>query len=260
MSKTTVPADDRVQVVSQSLLEEGALTIRNDEAGTDIRVFGSEDDEGVGFPLRSDDEWAIRANDDPIGEDGLWMETETSSSTDVQVLKGIPINRNVRRQQSATIDADTSGLLKTSDQPLDVSDATVSVQEATALDVSGATVPTNLQTPVGVEDSTGTQVDPAKSLDGTSTRSTTTATGEAEAASQSLPDGRSSVTAAWDLSGSATVTVEVSPDGGSNWYQEYQVSPGSAETGTYNFTTGFEDVRVYVDSNLNSAAIGGKGA
>jgi len=44
---------------------------------------------------------------------------------------------------------------------LDVSAATVSVQEASALDVSASTVPVEQQLPVGVEDSTGTQIDPA---------------------------------------------------------------------------------------------------
>lgn len=39
---------------------------------------------------------------------------------------------------------------------------TLLVQEDTALDVSATTVPTEQQTPVGVEDSAGTQVDPAR--------------------------------------------------------------------------------------------------
>lgn len=38
---------------------------------------------------------------------------------------------------------------------------TLSIQEATPLDVSGATVPTEQQTPVSVEDSGGTTIDPA---------------------------------------------------------------------------------------------------
>jgi hypothetical protein len=141
------------------------------------------------------------------------------------------------------------------------------VQEDTALDVSGATVTTDLTSQTGrnlgkarLMDSGEVLVDPAENVDGASTASTTTATGSGSAAAVSVPDGRTAVTAAWDLSGSATVTVEVSPDGGTNWYQEYQVSPGSAETNTINFTTGFDDVRVFVDQNLNRASIGAKGS
>lgn len=55
------------------------------------------------------------------------------------------------------------------DTPLDVSAAEVDIditsQTGPALDVSAATVPTEQQTPIGVEDSTGTQVDPATSSD-----------------------------------------------------------------------------------------------
>jgi hypothetical protein len=116
------------------------------------------------------------------------------------------------------------------------------------------------QTPIGVEDSTGSQVDPAENVDGTSTSSSTRSTGEENAATASVPDGRTNVTAAWDISGAATISIEVSPDGGGTWYTEHTAEPGSAESATFNFSTGFDDVRVYVDSNLNSASIGAKGA
>lgn len=126
------------------------------------------------------------------------------------------------------------------------------VQEETALDVSAA--------PVGLEDTGGAQVDPAQNVDGASSSASTTSTGSGSAAAISVPDGRTTVTAAWDVSGSATVTVEVSPDGGTTWYQETTATPGSAETGTTTFQTGFDDARIYVDQNLNSASIGAKGA
>lgn len=159
------------------------------------------------------------------------------------------------------------------------------VQEETALDVSGATVPTDQQTPVEIGDwSAGTltvaqaaplgigawnagtlpteQQTPValEDVDATSSSSTTSATGSGSAAAISIPDGRTTVTAAWDVSGSASVTIEVSPDGGTTWYQEHQASPGAAETGTHTFETGFDDARIHVDQNLNSASIGAKGA
>lgn len=125
---------------------------------------------------------------------------------------------------------------------------------------SAGTLPVEQQTPVGLEDNGGVQVDPAENVDGLSAAGVAGGTGSANAAAISVPDGRTDVTAAWDISGAADITVEVSPDGGNTWYQETLLSPGSAETGTYNFTTGFDDVRVYVSANLNSAHIGAKGA
>lgn len=95
--------------------------------------------------------------------------------------------------------------------------------------------------------------------DGSSVSASTTATGSGEAAAVSIPDGRTTCTAAWDVSGAAVVTVEVSPDGGTTWYQEHSAEPAEAQTGTHTFTTGFDDVRVYVDTALNSASIGAKG-
>lgn len=125
---------------------------------------------------------------------------------------------------------------------------------------SAGTLPVEQQTPVSLEDTTGAAVNPAQDVDGSSTSATTSTTGKSNAAAVSVPDGRTSVTAAWDVSGAATVTVEVSPDGGATWYQEFTTSPSAAEVATHNFTTGFDDVRVYVDANLNNASIGAKGA
>ncbi|WP_436929075.1 hypothetical protein [Halosimplex halobium] len=135
------------------------------------------------------------------------------------------------------------------------------------LDVSAETITADLTSRQGrnvgkarVMDSTNTLVDPARNVDGASSSATTTSAGSGNPASVSVPDGRTDVTAAWDVSGSATVTVEVSPDGGTTWYREHQASPDSAESSTYNFSTGFDDARISVDQNLNSASIGAKGA
>jgi hypothetical protein len=70
---------------------------------------------------------------------------------------------------------------------------------------------------------------------------------------------RPTVTVALDTSGAATITVEVSPDGGTNWYPLTSYSPGAAETNADTITTGFDDVRAYIDANLNSLHIGAKG-
>lgn len=227
MAQVRVPADSRVQVVTQDLLESRSLTIRNDEAGTDARVYGSETDEGPGMPLRTDDELRITEGDNPrFGDsDGIWIETETNSSTTLQILKDVALVRNVRRKQDAEIKADTTDLLKSSDQPLDVSDAPVPIDNLTTVSDSA----------------------------------TTTSTGSANAAQINVPDGRSTITAAYDVSGACDVTVEVSPDG-NTWYQHGSVSPGGATTGTIDATSGFNYARIYVSANINSASIGAKGA
>lgn len=252
MAEVVVPKDDRIQVIAQDLLESTALTIRNDETGTDARVYGSEDDEGSGFPLRTDDELPILPDEKPrFGDsDGIWIETETSSTTTIQVLKDVAVTRNVRRQQSVDIDADTSGLLKSSDQPLDVSDTTVPVEQ---------------QTPVSLEDGLGNQINPAEDVEGKTTTATSSTAGTAAAID--VPNGRVHVTVMWDVSGSATVTVEASVDGNS-WYDVTLdfidgtdvTQPGGAEAKATTATVGADHVRVSVDQNLNETEISAKGA
>ena len=224
MTKTTIPADERVKVVTQEMLQDRALTIRAAETGPDVSVYTSATSEGRGFPLRADDEWTLSAGDD-LGEwakDGLWMETDSSQSTDVQVLKGVRIVRNVRRQQSASIDADTSGILKSSDQPLDVSDQTVS----TTTDATDG---------------------------GPYTDRTTTAGNTATVTPGRHGDPVSIVV---DANGSGTLTVEVSQDGGNNW-DAYTVAYDSS--GVNEDVAGFGRVRASANQNLNALAIAAKG-
>lgn len=108
----TIPGDERVQVLTPDLLEKDAFTIRAAEGGPDMRIFGSETDEGDGFPFRSDDEIPIREEDGFGGvenADGIWIETEGSDAGQVEVLKGIPLTRNVRREVevAATVSSNT---------------------------------------------------------------------------------------------------------------------------------------------------------
>jgi len=101
----TIPSTGRVQVVTQDLLEQDALTIRVDSTGADIEVYSSEGQEGDGFPLRSDDEIVIREEDgfgSAEASDGLWMETATANPSSVFVLKGVAVERNARRDVAVT--------------------------------------------------------------------------------------------------------------------------------------------------------------
>jgi len=116
MSKT-IPEDERVHVVTEEMLQQDAFTIRNEENGTDVRIYGSEDDEGDGIPFRADDEFAVPEEsgwgwDSLETSDGLWMETVNDSPTEIIVLKGVALTRNVRRdiQVSATVTTDTYDL------------------------------------------------------------------------------------------------------------------------------------------------------
>jgi len=65
------------------------------------------------------------------------------------------------------------------------------------------------------------------------------------------------VTIIADTSGTATLTVEVSADGGANW-DAYTVSIGGAE-GAKEEVSGFGDVRASVDQNLNALSLSAKG-
>jgi hypothetical protein len=92
---------EREQVLTQQMLERDAFTIRNDEDGEDVAIYASEDDEGEGIPLRTDDEIPIQEEEGWGGlsnADGLWMETVDGGTTTVTILKGVALRRNVRRQ------------------------------------------------------------------------------------------------------------------------------------------------------------------
>lgn len=122
MSTKAIPADERAQVVTQDLLEDDAVTIRAEEDGPDMRIYGSEDDEGEGIPFRSDDEIPIPEEEGFFGgssfADGLWIETEGSEAGTVTVLKGVALRRNTRR------DARVSGVRSsTGESPPAASDA-----------------------------------------------------------------------------------------------------------------------------------------
>jgi hypothetical protein len=153
------------------------------------------------------------------------------------------------------------------DTPLDVSAATLSVQEDTPLDVSAAAVQADVTDQQGrnlgkarLMDSANSLIDPAQNLSGGSTTASAGGTGSANAAMITVPDGCRTVTVGYDTSGTATVTVEVSPDGGATWYEHSTFSPSEAANAAETVTVGFDDVRAYIDQNHNSLHIGAKGA
>ena len=113
---------------------------------------------------------------------------------------------------------------------------------------------------VGVEDSSGTDIDPSKNVDGASA---TTSVTDTSYATIQVPDGRTTVTVMVEASGGAVdPTVEVST-GGTNWYEETDVfsasvADGDAEAET--FQTGADYVRISGDANVGRVEVAAKGA
>lgn len=126
-----------------------------------------------------------------VGTDNLAVEQQTpiqlenSSGTNINPATEGTLSSTLSRE-IATWSAGT--LTVTDDGAFNVA-GTVDVQESTPLDVSATTVPTEQQTPVGIEDSQGTQIDPDPS--------------------PTYPD---STTAGHDLIGTGDLSVTVSPD------------------------------------------------
>ena len=113
---------------------------------------------------------------------------------------------------------------------------------------------------VGVEDSSGTDVDPAKNVDGASATASVTDTSNA---SVQVPDGRTTVTVMVEASGGAVdTTVEVSTDG-TNWYEEtdvFSANVADGDTEAETFQTGADYVRVSGDTNVGRIEVAAKGA
>lgn len=251
MSKRTIPANERVQVVTREMLDNLPLTIRVTEPSPDISVFGSEDDEGAGYPLPAGDEWCLEEGYDKsaLGSDGLWMETDTANSGEIYVLKGVCIRRNPR----VAVSTDVSSL----PEPLDVSDATVTVDDDGTLTLDAAsqnTLPTEQQSPVGVEDSAGTQVDPVDEASMGPYTDRVTATATYATISPGVYGDPATIVV--DAAGAGTLTIEVSVDGGGTW-NAYTVSYDS--DGVAEEVHGYADVRAQADANLNALVVSAKG-
>jgi hypothetical protein len=108
-----------------------------------------------------------------------------------------------------------------------------------------------------VMDSSGVLVDPVDTADLSPLSDTTQSAGTD--VTLTIGDLRSNVSVAVDTSGGATLTVEVSPDGGTTWYPYDTVAYSSAVTTAEEYTVPYADVRASVGSSLNrlSVAAGG---
>ena len=128
------------------------------------------------------------------------------------------------------------------------------VQEETALDVSGATVPTEQQTPVAVEDTSGTRVDPFAAADASQVSASTAAAGSANAASIDLGDVREAVDVFYDVANNnGSIEVEVSTDD-ATWRPLTSVPSGDIDSGGeqafVQVETAYQFVRAYAGGSF----------
>lgn len=100
-------------------------------------------------------------------------------------------------------------------------------------------------------DSAGVLVDPLHEGSGAFRSATDSGTGAGNAATVTTGPVRTNVDVFVDTSGSATLTVEVSPDDGSTWRYLDTVSYSSSTTEMEQYDTVYPDVRAYLDQNRN---------
>lgn len=152
----------------------GALAIytpSGSEMATDLQKIGGQAQSAVDVADKIDQIEDALAS---VGGDQLQVNLENNNAGTLAVEQQTPVS--VEDTNGTQIDPLTQAVFASvggdelrvvSPSALDVSAAEVDVdlnsQSVGALDVSAATVPTEQQTPVGVEDSTGTQVDPDQS-------------------------------------------------------------------------------------------------
>lgn len=109
-----------------------------------------------------------------------------------------------------------------------------------------------------VMDSGGVLVDPLDDAEMQPVSASTSLAGASNAAAIDAGAYRTTVTASYDLSGAADVSVEVSADN-VTWLPYATVSESAAATGSVDVSTGFRYVRAYASASVNTVAIGGKG-
>jgi len=173
---------------------------------------------------------------------------------------------------SVTVTDDGNLAIASLPEPLDVSDAEVDVdlntQTVSPITVTddgnlaiasynGGTLPTEQQTPVAIENSDGTNIDPLAAQN-VSVLEDSTATAGNNVTFQ-LGGLRKDVDLFVDVSGPAMLTVEVRQSGGS-WRQFDAISYSSATTEVEQYSTAFAELRARVDQNLNALEGSAKGA
>lgn len=86
----------------------------------------------------------------------------------------------------------------------------------------------------------------------------TDGTGSANAAAVDLGEYRTNVDVFVDVAGAATLTVEVSTDG-STWREADSVDYASESTDLQQYHLAYQHVRAYVDQNVTTVEVVGRG-
>jgi len=152
-----------------------------------------------------------------------------------------------------------------SPSPLDVSASTVPVEQQTPVEIgtwSGGTLPVDQQGVLDVSSRDSRNlgdVDVTALTDAAPISDSTSATGSGSAAMLDLGALRKDVDLYYDTSGAAKITIEVRQDGGT-WRQFQTISPSAAETDVAQIDTAYEQVRAYIDANVNTLELVSKGA
>ncbi|WP_459194710.1 hypothetical protein [Halosimplex sp. J119] len=123
---------------------------------------------------------------------------------------------------------------------------------------SAGTLPVEQQTPVALEDTTGTQVDPLDQGDAEVVTATDSGTGSGNAAELDLGALRSAFDVFVDTTGSATLTVQVSTDG-QTWRTFETINYSSDTEMIEQFETSYQHVRAYLDQARNVVEMSAKG-
>jgi len=150
------------------------------------------------------------------------------------------------------------------------SNDTILIDATNALDVSASEVDVDLNSqsltpitvtedgPVDIADRDGRDLGDVQVKDTGPITDITSSTGSGNAAQLDLGRSRKDVDIFYDVSGAATVTIEVSKNA-SDWRAFSTDSPGSATTELVQIDTSYRYVRVYADSNLNTIELSSKG-
>jgi len=191
-----------------------------------------------------------------------------------QTQSAVDVADKIDQIEDALASVGTDEMRVVSPNPLDVSAAEIDVDIATqslspltitddgafAINAyNGGTLPVEQQTAVKVEDTTDTTIDPFDQADTEQINGSDSGTGSANAAQLSLGDFRKDVDVFVDTSGDATLTVEVSEDGGTTWRELDTVSYTGASTEVEQYSTVFGDIRAYLNQNRNEVVAVSRG-
>lgn len=157
-----------------------------------------------------------------------------------ETLGTLATEASLTASQPRGIDSWTAGTVPVEQQ------TPLSVETPTPINVSAATVPVEQQTPVDVDNS-ATVTDSDSGL------------GAANAASVTLGSHRKLMDIHVATTGAATLTVEVSPDGGATWLTFHEIAYSEATTEVEQYECAFADVRAHLDANRTGVTISAKG-